>query len=158
VALGDGIRRNIAFVDPSERALLRDAFIELNRRFFPGNRPTQYRAVSVGGLSRTKSTKQRTSMVVQSFFRGIARFAIDWKRCFGKSIRHFLYTIGWTQDPRAIPNANLGNGTTGTLNLFTPGLMGLGVPTSTPIGPPWQNTSAPLATRWILCSGCESRP
>ncbi|WP_211482578.1 hypothetical protein [Arthrobacter sp. OV608] len=36
--LGDGIRGNIASVDPSERALLRDAFLELNRRFYPGNR------------------------------------------------------------------------------------------------------------------------
>ncbi|MBX3325707.1 MAG: hypothetical protein KF682_07390, partial [Nitrospira sp.] len=38
MALGDGIRRNIASVDPTERALLRDALLELNRRFFPGNR------------------------------------------------------------------------------------------------------------------------
>jgi hypothetical protein len=38
MALGDGIRRNIASVDPSERDLLRDAFIEMNRRFFPGTR------------------------------------------------------------------------------------------------------------------------
>jgi hypothetical protein len=32
----------------------------------------------------------------------------------------------WTQDPRAIPNANLGGGTTGPLNLFTPDFMGYG--------------------------------
>jgi hypothetical protein len=38
MALGDGIRRNIASVDPAERALLRDALLELNRRFFPGDR------------------------------------------------------------------------------------------------------------------------
>jgi hypothetical protein len=38
MALGDGIRRNIAHVDPAERALLRDAFVELNQRFFPGTR------------------------------------------------------------------------------------------------------------------------
>jgi hypothetical protein len=36
MALGDGIRRNIAHVDPSERALLRDAIIELNQRYFTG--------------------------------------------------------------------------------------------------------------------------
>jgi len=34
MALGDGVRRNIASVDPSERAMLRDALLELNRRFF----------------------------------------------------------------------------------------------------------------------------
>ncbi len=38
MALGDGIRRNIASVDPTERALLRDALIALNQRFFPGSR------------------------------------------------------------------------------------------------------------------------
>ena len=38
MAFGDGIRRNIASVDPTERALLRDAFKELNRRFFPGEK------------------------------------------------------------------------------------------------------------------------
>jgi hypothetical protein len=38
MALGDGIRRNIASVEPTERALFRSALIELNKRFFPGNR------------------------------------------------------------------------------------------------------------------------
>jgi hypothetical protein len=38
MALGDGIRRNIASVDPAERALLRDALVQLNQRFFLGNR------------------------------------------------------------------------------------------------------------------------
>jgi hypothetical protein len=38
LVLGDGVRRNIASVDPSERAMLKDAFIELNKRRFPGSR------------------------------------------------------------------------------------------------------------------------
>src|SRR5690242_17806155 len=38
MALGDGIRRNIAHVDPDERAMLRDAILEMHRRFYPGNR------------------------------------------------------------------------------------------------------------------------
>ena len=38
MALGDGIRRNIAHVEPSERDLFRDALLELNRRFYPGSR------------------------------------------------------------------------------------------------------------------------
>jgi hypothetical protein len=41
MTLGDGIRRNIASVDPTERALLRAALIELNQRFFPGHRTDQ---------------------------------------------------------------------------------------------------------------------
>ena len=39
MALGDGIRRNIAHIEPIERALLRDALLELNRRRFPGGAP-----------------------------------------------------------------------------------------------------------------------
>src|SRR3954465_6073430 len=38
MALGDGIRRNIASVGPTERGLFRDALIALNQRVFPGSR------------------------------------------------------------------------------------------------------------------------
>jgi hypothetical protein len=38
MVLGDGITRNIASVDPSERALFRDALIQLNHRYFAGSR------------------------------------------------------------------------------------------------------------------------
>jgi len=38
MALGDGIRRNIAHVDPAERALLREAIKELNNNHYQGNR------------------------------------------------------------------------------------------------------------------------
>ena len=43
-----------------------------------------------------------------------------------------LHYWDWTQDPRAIPNANLGGGTTGSLNLFTSDFMveGLRMPRS----------------------------
>ena len=34
MALGDGIRRNVAHVDPSERAMLRDAILEMHHRFY----------------------------------------------------------------------------------------------------------------------------
>jgi hypothetical protein len=37
MAIGDGVRRNIAHVEPSERELFRDALLELNRRPFPGS-------------------------------------------------------------------------------------------------------------------------
>ena len=33
MALGDGIRRNIAHIDPAERAALRDAIIQLHSRY-----------------------------------------------------------------------------------------------------------------------------
>src|SRR5262249_17810076 len=54
-----------------------------------------------------------------------------------------LHYWDWTQDPRNIPNANLGAGTIGTLNLFTPAFMGYGGSTSQVIGPPWQNAVGP---------------
>jgi hypothetical protein len=38
MALGDGVRRNIAHVDPAERAMLGEALVELNNRTFPGSR------------------------------------------------------------------------------------------------------------------------
>jgi hypothetical protein len=49
----------------------------------------------------------------------------------------------WTEDPRNIPNANLGGGTTGNLNLFTSDFMGYGGVADQAIGPPWQNAAAP---------------
>jgi len=48
-----------------------------------------------------------------------------------------LHYWDWTQDPRAVPNANLGGGTTGTLNLFTPDFMGHGGSGSAAIGESW---------------------
>jgi hypothetical protein len=47
MALGDGIRRNIATVSAAERQRFVDAIIELNQRFFPGSR-TDFPA---GGVS-----------------------------------------------------------------------------------------------------------
>ncbi|MGH6935352.1 MAG: hypothetical protein ACRED2_04055, partial [Methylocella sp.] len=38
MALGDGIRRNIADVSQQERERLRDAFIKLQQKAFPGHR------------------------------------------------------------------------------------------------------------------------
>lgn len=38
MTLGDGIRRNIAHVDPTERTLLKEAIIEMHHRFYPGSR------------------------------------------------------------------------------------------------------------------------
>lgn len=38
MALGDGIRRNLSTVDPAERKMLRDAILELHKRYYPGTR------------------------------------------------------------------------------------------------------------------------
>src|SRR5712692_2767398 len=147
MALGDGIRRNIAQVDPSERALLRDAFIELNRRFFPGTRTD----TPPGGVTwwfKQDEIHQATHV------HGGPEF-IPWHRELVNRFEAMLRQINpqlsmhywdWTQDPRSISDANLGGGTTGTLNLFTPAFMGYGGSTTQVIGPPWQNVAAPWRT------------
>lgn len=138
MALGDGIRRNIASVDPAERALLRDAFIELNQRLFSGNR-TDPIAGGVTWWFKQDEIHQATHV------HGTPEF-VPWHRELVNRLEEMLRQVDarlslhywdWTQDPRAIPNANLGGGTTGTLNLFTSGFMGYGGATSAPIGEPW---------------------
>ena len=138
MALGDGIRRNIASVEPIERALLRDALIELNRRLFPGSRTDPI----PGGVSwwfKQDEIHQATHV------HGSPEF-VPWHRELVNRLEEMLRQIDprlslhywdWTQDPRAIPNANLGGGATGILNLFTADFMGYGGSSSAPIGEPW---------------------
>jgi hypothetical protein len=139
MALGDGIRRNIASVDPAERALLRDALVAINHRYFPGARTDSV----PGGVSwwfKQDEIHQATHVHHGPEF-------LPWHREIVNRMEEMLRQINpqlslhywdWTQDPRAIPNANLGGGTGGTLNLFTTDFMGYGGATSAPIGEPWR--------------------
>jgi len=139
MALGDGIRRNIASVDPAERALLRDALVQLNQRFFGGSRTD----TPPGGVSwwfKQDEIHQATHV------HGGPEF-IPWHRVIINRLEDLLRQINpqlslhywdWTQDPRSIPNANLGGGATGNLNLFTPDFMGYGGSTPALLGEPWQ--------------------
>jgi hypothetical protein len=138
MALGDGIRRNIASVDPAERSLLRDALIAINHRYFPGARTDSV----PGGVSwwfKQDEIHQATHV------HGGPEF-LPWHREIVNRLEEMLRQINpqlslhywdWTQDPTNIPNANLGGGTTGPLDLFTPDFMGYGGSTSAPIGEPW---------------------
>jgi len=142
--LGDGIRRNIKDVEPTERSMLRDAILELNRRFFFGSRSDPV----PGGVSwwfKQDEIHQATHVHNGPEF-------LPWHRVIVNRFEELLRQINpqlslhywdWTEDPRSLSNANLGGGLTGTLNLFTPDFMGYGGATSAPIGPPWQNASAP---------------
>jgi hypothetical protein len=139
MALGDGIRRNIADVDPAERALLRDALGEMNNRFYPGSR-TDPVAGGVSWWFKQDEIHQATHV------HGGPEF-LPWHREIVNRMEESLRAINpqlslhywdWTQDPRAVPNANLGGGATGTLNLFTPDFMGYGGSTPAEIGAPWK--------------------
>ena len=135
MALGDGIRRNIASVDPTERAMLRDALIELNQRRFPGTRTDS----PPGGVTwwfKQDEIHQATHV------HGGPEF-LPWHREIVNRIEAMLRQINpqlslhywdWTQDPRSIPNANLGGGMTGNLDLFTAAFMG---EKNGAIGEPW---------------------
>jgi hypothetical protein len=136
MALGDGIRRNIASVEPSERLMLRDAVVQLHSRVFPGGRGDPI----PGGVSwwfKQDEIHQKTHVHNGPEF-------LPWHREITNRFEAMLRAINpqlslhywdWTQDPRSIPNANMGGGTLGTLDLFTPALMG---EKSGLIGEPWQ--------------------
>ncbi len=138
MALGDGIRRNIAQVDPAERALFRDAMKQLNHRLFGGSRTDSV----PGGVTwwfKQDEIHQATHVHHGPEF-------LPWHREICNRLEEMLRAINpqlslhywdWTQDPRSIPNANLGGGTTGTLNLFTSDFMGYGGTSSQDIGEPW---------------------
>jgi hypothetical protein len=126
MTLGDGIRRNVATVSQEERNRLRDAYIELNRRFYPGNRNEQPIAGGVSYWFKQDEMHQASHVHNQPDF-------LTWHRelCnrFEALLREVdpqlsLHYWDWTQDPR-------------TLNLFTPDFMGYGGPTDQSIGEPW---------------------
>lgn len=138
MALGDGIRRNIAHVDPAERALLRDALIELNHRFFSGDR-ADFPPGHVSWWFKQDEIHQATHVHNGPEF-------LPWHREIVNRMEELLRQINpqlslhywdWTQDPRNIPGANLGGGATGALNLFTADFMGYGGIASAEIGEPW---------------------
>lgn len=156
MTLGDGIRRNIAHVEPEERALLRDAFLELNRRFFPGSRTDPV----TGGVSwwfKQDEIHQATHVHQGPEF-------LPWHREIVNRLEGLLRQINpqlsmhywdWTQDPTDIPDGNLGGGTTGTLNLFTADFMGYGGTTDAAIGEPWQNDVAPFDSDGYYVPGAD---
>ena len=112
MALGDGIRRNIAHVSQSERTRLKNAIVQLHNRYYPD------------GVS--KWVKQDQIHEATHVHGGPA--FLPWHRelvnRFEELIREIdpdlsMHYWDWTEDPRA---ANDGNG--GTVNLFTEGFMG----------------------------------
>jgi Common central domain of tyrosinase len=135
MTLGDGIRRNIAHVDPVERTMLREAIIEMHRRFYPGSRDD----TPPGGVSwwfKQDEIHQATHV------HGGPEF-LPWHREITNRFEELLRQINpqlslhywdFKEDPRNIPNGNIGGGMTGTVNLFDANFMGS---SSTSAGDPW---------------------
>jgi hypothetical protein len=144
MALGDGIRRSIAHVDPAERAMLKDAILEMHRRFYPGNRDD----VPPGGVSwwfKQDEIHQATHV------HGGPEF-LPWHRELTNRFEQLLRQINpqlslhywdFKDDPRNIPNGNIGGGNVGMVNLFDANFMGSPGeqeevnPVGGPIGDPW---------------------
>jgi Common central domain of tyrosinase len=135
MSLGDGVRRNIARVEPSERAALRDAIVEMHRRFFPGSRGDN----PPGGVSwwfKQDEIHQATHVHRGPEF-------VPWHREFTNRFEASLRQINpqlslhywdFREDPRNIPNGNIGAGVTGNVNLFDSDFMGS---SSGSAGEPW---------------------
>lgn len=142
--LGDGIRRNIAHVEPSERAMLRDAIKELNHRYYPGSASD----MPPGGVSwwfKQDEIHQATHV------HGGPEF-LPWHREITNRFEELLREINpqltlhywdFKDDPRNIPNGNIGGGMPGPVTLFdanfmgSPGIQESVNPNGGPMGDPW---------------------
>jgi hypothetical protein len=90
MALGDGIRRNIADVSPAERQRLRDAFFKLNKKLYPGNpTDTQFGQPVPGGLTywfKQDEIHARTGVHSQPVF-------LPWHREFCRRLEQGLRVV-----------------------------------------------------------------
>lgn len=141
MALGDGIRRNVATVSSEERQRLRDAILSLNRMFFPGARDDTPIAGGVSFWFKQDEIHQATHV-----HRGPA--FLPWHRELCNRCEAMLRLVDplvslhywdWTTDPRRCPD-----GRGGLVNLFTSGFMGSA---RGPAGEPWLSGGfyAPMA-------------
>jgi hypothetical protein len=131
MSMGDGVRRNVAQISHEEMHRLRDAFIELNRRFYPGNRDE----IPAGGVSHWfKQDEIHQSTHVH----GGPAF-LPWHRELCNRLEVLLRDVDpvlslhywdWTTDPQNSPD-----GTGGFVNLFSPDFMGAA--SGTEAGEPW---------------------
>jgi hypothetical protein len=120
MALGDGIRRNVATVSALERGRLRDAIVQLHQHLYPGSRND----TPTGGVSWWF---KQDEIHAHSHVHGCPAF-VPWHReivnRFEELIRQIdpqlsLHYWDWTQDPQHAPD-----GQGGFVNLFTTGTTG----------------------------------
>src|SRR5215216_4231421 len=81
VALGDGVRRNVATISQEERNRLRDAIIALQQRLYPGNRndvPFPVKSRSFCNFLQALSLLYRSMSIAPSTSR-------SWRSCSSSS-------------------------------------------------------------------------
>jgi hypothetical protein len=120
MALGDGIRRNIATVSAAERQRLRDAILALHQQHYPGARNDN----PPGGVSRWFKQDEIHAHSHVHFCPAFLPWHREMVNRFEELIREIdpqlsLHYWDWTQDPTNAPD-----GSGGLVNLFTPDFMG----------------------------------
>ncbi len=155
MALGDGIRRNIAHVSQTERDRLRDAFVQLDDSTSPYVYPD-----GVTFWDKQEEIHKNAHAAGQDVHGGPA--FLPWHRELCNRLEALLRQVDpalslhywdWTEDPRA---ASDGQG--GTINLFSPQFMGSDQGDA---GPPLQNfesTEPGHAFVWRQVAGGAAAP
>ncbi len=125
MALGDGVRRNIAQVDPTERALLRKAILDLHHRYYPGS-PSDTPPGGVSWWFKQDEIHQATHVHRGPEFVPWHREVVNRFEELIRQINPQLSLHYWDlkDDPRNVPNGNTGGGAVGTVNLFDSSFMG----------------------------------
>src|SRR5260370_11274669 len=138
MALGDGIRRNVAKISQAERDRLRDAFLKLDM-------PPNVYPDGVTYWDKQEDIHKNAHEAGQDVHGGPA--FLPWHRELCNRLEALLRKVDpqlslhywdWTTDPRATPD-----GVGGVVNLFTPQVMGSA---QGYVGPPFQNCESPEKT------------
>jgi Common central domain of tyrosinase len=135
MALGDGIRRNIAQVDPGERRLLMRAIAELHTRHYPGVK-TETPPGGVSWWFKQDEVHQATHVHGGPEFLPWHRELINRFEQLLRKINPQLSLHYWDfrDDPRNVPHGIVHGGATGHLNLFRENFM---ASSSGSAGDPW---------------------
>ena len=114
MALGDGIRRNIAHVSMEERRRFRDAIVQLNRRKYPDQKTKWVKQNQIH--SHASHVHRKPSFL--PWHRELCnRFELLLREVDAELSLHYW---DWTEDPR-----EASDGADGTVNLFTTEFMGV---------------------------------
>lgn len=130
MALGDGIRRNVAKISQAERDLLRDAFLTLDTtKLYPDGVTYWDKQEQVHVAAHFAGADVHTGPAFLAWHRELCNRFETLLREVNPGLS--LHYWDWTTDPRSTPD-----GIGGALNLFTSQFMGS---SSGDAGPPFQN-------------------